>query len=129
MPSPGLQSIGPRLPIIITVVGALAATFFIGTVIGQGEFIQIYLLFFVIAALVAVFGMGSKYWMLIPIAFSFNLPAIPFRGRAFELPEIAIAVCSVIFVCRYAINSRGVTIFRHPHAPVILYTAWAAVVF
>jgi hypothetical protein len=114
---------------IIVTIGALAATFFIGAAIGQGEFIQIYLLFFGIAALVAVFGMGSKYWMLIPIAFSFNLPAIPFRGRAFELPEIAVGVCSIIFACRYAINSRGVTIFRRPHAGVILYALWAGLIF
>jgi O-antigen ligase len=114
---------------IIVTIGALAATFFIGAAIGQGEFIQIYLLFFGVAALVAVFGMGSRYWMLIPIAFSFNLPAIPFRGRAFELPEIAIAVCSVIFVCRYAISSRGITIFRWSHAAVIMYAVWAGIIF
>lgn len=110
-------------------VGALVATCFIGTAIGNGEYMQIYLLFFTVAALVAVFGMGSKYWMLIPFAFSFNLPAIPFRGRAFELPEIAAAVCGIIFVCRYAINTRGVTIFRWPHAGVILYALWAGIIF
>src|ERR1700726_839349 len=100
MPAPrSFHSIGPRLPMIIVTIGALAATFFIGAAIGQGDLFQIYLLFFGVAALVAVFGMGSRYWMLIPIAFSFNLPAIPFRGRAFELPEITIAVCSIIFVC------------------------------
>jgi O-antigen ligase len=114
---------------IIFAVIALAATFFIGAAIGHGEFIQIYLLFFAIAALIAVFGMGSRYWMLIPISFSLNLPAIPFRGRAFELPELTITACSIIFACRYAINTRGVTIFRWPHASVILYTIWAAFIF
>src|ERR1700730_6910389 len=122
-----LYSIGARLPLIVCGLIALILATLVGAAIGQGEFIEVYLLFFVIAALVAVFGMGSKYWMLIPIAFSFNLPAIPFHGRAFELPEIAIAVCSVVFACRYAINSRGVTIFRGTHAGVILYAFWAGV--
>src|SRR5438552_13391153 len=99
-PSSPLQTIGIRLPLIVTRVGALAATFFIGAAIGRGEFTQIYLVFFAIAALVAVFGMGSNYWLLIPISFLFNLPTIPFRGRAFELPEIVVAVCSIIFACR-----------------------------
>jgi hypothetical protein len=108
---------------------ALAATLVLGAAIGQGQFIEIYLAFFLLAALAAVFGMGSKYWMLIPIAFSFNLPTIPFHGRAFELPEIAIALCSVVFACRYALNSRGVTIFRWSNAPVILYSLWAAIIF
>jgi hypothetical protein len=126
---PDLRSIAPRLPMFVVTFCALAATLLIGAAIGRGEFIQIYLIFFVISALVAVFAMGSKYWMLIPIAFSFNLPAIPFRGRAFELPEIAIAVCCIIFACRYAIASRNITIFRWSHAAVILYTVWAGVIF
>jgi hypothetical protein len=125
----GLQPLGPRLPLILTTVVGLAGTFFIGVAIGQGEFIQVYLLLFAIAALTAIFTMGSKYWLLIPIAFSFNLPAIPFGGRAFELPEITIVLCAVVFAFRYALHTRGVTLFRWSHAAVILYTAWAAFVF
>jgi hypothetical protein len=129
MRSTNFQSITPRLPLILTTIGALTATFFIGAAIGQSKFIQIYLLFFGLAGLVAVLGMGSKYWMLIPIAFSFSLPAIPFRGRAFELPELTIVACSIIFACRYAINPRGITFFRRAHAGIILYTAWAGIIF
>src|SRR3981189_2985495 len=92
----GPQSLGPRLPLILTMVVGLAGTLFIGVAVGQGEFIQIYLLLFAIAAITAVFTMGSKYWLLIPIAFSFNLPAIPFGGRAFELPEIVIVLCTLV---------------------------------
>jgi hypothetical protein len=114
---------------LVVTVGALVATFFIGAAVGQGELIQIYLIFCLIAGLAVVFGMGSKYWMLIPISFSFNLPAIPFRGRAFELPELAVAACSVIFACRYAIRASGITIFRWSHAAVILYALWAALIF
>src|SRR5437868_5979395 len=129
MASANFHTIGARLPLIITTAVALLATVILGAAIGQGEFMEIYLLFFAVAALVAVFGLGSKYWMLIPISFSFNLPAIPFHGRAFELPELAIAACSIIFACRYAINSRGITIFRMSHTSVILYTLWAGVIF
>jgi O-antigen ligase len=125
----GLQSLGPRLPLILTTVVGLAATFFIGAAIGEGAFIQIYLLLFAIAALTAVFTMGSKYWLLIPIAFSFNLPAIPFGGRAFELPEIVIVLCTIVFACRYALSQRGVTLFRWSHVGVLLYSAWAGIIF
>jgi O-antigen ligase len=125
----GLQSLGPRLPLILTTVVGLAGTFFIGAAIGQGEFIQVYLLLFAIAALTAIFTLGSKYWLLIPIAFSFNLPAIPFGGRAFELPEITIVLCAVVFAFRYALHTRGVTLFRWSHTGLLLYSGWAAIIF
>src|SRR5437867_3466411 len=119
------HAIGPRLPLIITVVAALTATLGIGAAIGQGEFTRIYILFFGIAGAITVLSMGSKYWMLIPVSFSFDLPAIPFyHGRAFELPELVIILCTVVFACRYALNPRGVTVFRKQHAGIILYSAW-----
>src|SRR5438046_9912337 len=103
----GFQSIVTRLPLILTTLGALAGMLLIGTTIGQGEFIKIYLMLFAIASLAAVFMLGSKYWLLIPIAFSFNLPAIPFGGRAFELPSLAILGCVISFLCRFATNPSG----------------------
>src|SRR5438067_204210 len=106
------HSIAPRLPFILLTFGALAGMVFVGAAIGQGEFIQIYMLLFAIVALVAIFALGEKYWLLIPIAFSFNLPAIPFAGRAFELPELIIVLCTVVFACRYAMRPRGVVVFR-----------------
>lgn len=124
-----LQSIAPRLPLVLTTVGALAAMLIIGSAIGQGQFIYVYLLLFAVAALAGIFALGSKYWLLIPIAFSFDLPAIPFGGRAFELPEVAIVLCTIVFASRYALRPRGVFLFRPEHAGVLLYSAWAGVVF
>jgi hypothetical protein len=124
-----IQSIAPRLPLGVTIVGALAGMFLVGAAIGQGEFVQVYLLLFALAAVAGVLALGSKYWFLIPIAFSFNLPAIPFGGRAFELPELAILLCTVVFACRYALHSRSVFLFRPAHAGVILYSVWAGIIF
>ena len=123
------RAILPRLPVILTMALALGGTLFIGAAIGQGQLVQVYLLFFAIGGLTAVLTLGSKYWLLIPISFSFDLPAIPFGGRAFELPEVAIVVCTIVFACRYAINSRGVFLFRPAHAGVMLYAAWAGLIF
>jgi len=125
----GLQSIIPRLSLIFTTLGALAGTLLVGAAIGQGEFVQVYLLLFALTALAGVLALGSKYWLLIPIAFSFNLPAIPFGGRAFELPEIAILLCTSVFACRYALHKGNLFLFRPAHAGVILYTVWAGIIF
>lgn len=128
-PSDSFQSISPRLPLILATLVGLVLTFFIGAAIGQSEFIEVYLLFFCLGAGLAVLALRSKYWMLIPIAFSLSLPAIPFFRRAFELPEVAIMLCAVLFACRYALNPRGVSLFRLPHVGVMLYSAWAGVIF
>jgi hypothetical protein len=125
----GFQSIAPRVPLILTVCGALAAMFLVGAAIGQGEFAQVYLLLIAAAGLGIILALGSKYWLLIPIAFSLNLPVIPFGGRAFELPELAIGLCTVVFLCRFAMRPRGMVVFRGAHAGVLLYSAWAALIF
>ncbi len=125
----GLQSIIPRLPLVFTTVGAFVGMLLVGSVIGQGEFNQVYVLLFALAGAAAVLAFGSKYWLLIPIAFSFDLPAIPFGGRAFELPEIAILLCTIVFACRYALRPGGAFLFRPAHAGVILYTVWAGIIF
>jgi O-Antigen ligase len=124
-----IQSILPRLPLIITTAAMLVGALLIGEFIGKGEFMPVYLVVFGSAALAAVLAMGSKYWLLIPIAFSFNLPAIPLGGRAFELPELAIIACTAVFICRAALNPHGITLFRSAHLGVILYAAWAAIIF
>lgn len=105
------------------------ATCFIGVAIGSGNYIDVYLIFFAFAAFATALAMGDKYWLLIPISFSFNVPAIPFGGRAFELPELAIMLCTVVFACRYAMRSRGIAFFRPTHVAILLYTAWTFFIF
>lgn len=125
----GFRSIASRVPLVLTVFGALAAICFVGAAIGQGQFIYLYLLLCALAGLTVILALGSKYWLLIPIAFSLNLPVIPFGGRAFELPELAIGLCAIMFAARYALYPRDVFVFRPAHSGVMLYTAWAAVIF
>lgn len=117
------------MPVILTTLLALIATLLIGSAIGHGQFIQVYLLLFILATAGTVLTLGSKYWLLIPISFSFNLPAIPVGGRAFELPELTIIGCSVVFALRYVLQRRAARIFRPAHAGVLLYAAWAFLIF
>src|SRR4051812_2079249 len=123
------NSLALRLPLVVTTAMGLIGALLIGAAIGQGEFSQIYVGFFAGAAITTVFLLGSKYWLLIPIAFSLGIPAIPFRGRAFELAEVTTVLCGVVFICRFAILGRGLSVFRWSHASILLYTSWAAIVF
>src|SRR4030088_3233884 len=95
--APSLETIGPRLPAILAMVAGLVLTLVIGVAIGESDFIEVYLVFFTIGTIVSVLALGPRYWMLIPIAFSFNIPAIPFFQRAFDLSELAILLCAVVF--------------------------------
>jgi hypothetical protein len=127
-PNSGFQSIAPRLPLLLTILGALAGMFFVGAAIGQGEFVQIYLLLFTLLALGGIFALGSRYWLLIPFSLSFSAPVIPLGGRAVELPELAIVVCAVLFVVRLSLKAQKLHLFRSDHVPFLMYAAWAALI-
>lgn len=124
-----IQTITSRLPIILAVLFALGLALLIGSAVGSGDFLRVYLLLFVLAGAGVILALGPRYWLLIPVAFSFDLPAIPFGGRAFEFPEVAIVLCTVVCVFRYALSARGFTVFRSSHLAVLLYTAWAGLIF
>ncbi len=118
-----------RFHIIVTVVVALLAAAFLGISAGEGDFFSIYLAFFGAAFVALVLALGDKYWLIIPFAFTSQLPAIPIKERLLELPELASALCSVVFLARYAVRRQALNIFRREHAAVLVYVAWVMMVF
>ena len=118
-----------RLHLIIATIGSLLAAAAFGVALGEGDFYTIYatLLGVGVAALMMV--LGDKYWLVIPFAYSCDLPAIPIKGKLVELTEITALVCSLTFFVRYALRKQTLTLFRPIHFPVLLYFAWAAFIF
>ncbi len=57
------DTIGPRLPVIIAILAGLALTLLIGIAIGESDFIQVYLVFFTVGAVVAILALGPRYWI------------------------------------------------------------------
>ncbi len=118
-----------RFHIIVTVVIALAAAAIFGAAAGEGEFFNIYLGVFIAGFIALMLALGDKYWLVIPFAFTSQLPAVPIKGRLLELPEITAVLCSFVFLIRYAVKRQTLSIFRRPHSPVLLYVGWVALVF
>jgi hypothetical protein len=76
-----------------------------------------------------VLALGAKYWLIIPFAFTSQLPAIPIKGRLLEFPEITAVLCTAVFLVRYAVKRQAFTLFRKQHAPFLLYVGWVALIF
>lgn len=118
-----------RFHIIVTVVIALAGAAIFGAAAGEGEFFNIYVAIFGAAFVALMLALGDKYWMVIPFAFTSQLPAVPIKGRLLELPEITAVLCSMVFLLRYAVKRQTLSIFRRQHAWILLYVGWVALVF
>jgi hypothetical protein len=118
-----------RLHIIVALIVALVASVIFGLSAGEGEFLPVYLGVFLIAIGALMTQLGSRFWMLIPLAFASQLPAVPVQGRLLELPEILTLLCFGFMLIRFALKQQKIAIFRTSHAPILLYTAWAIVVF
>ena len=118
-----------RPHLIVVPVAMLFLFVFVALGIGHGEFFNVGVIVGGLLAGALALVLGRNYWLLIPLAFSAELPAIPLEGRLVELAEAAIVVCSVIFVARLALRQQRFTMFRMSHAPVIMFTAWAMFIF
>ena len=118
-----------RYPIILVILGGLIGAVAFGSWVGSGDFKKVGLIIAGMATAVAVMQLGSKYWLLIPFAFTFQLQAIPIGFRTVKLPEIVICVCVATFIARYALKLQPFTLFRSSHVPVMLYIGWAALIF
>jgi hypothetical protein len=118
-----------RFHIIVTVIVALLAAAVFGSAAGEGDFYSVYLGIFIASFVAIVLALGDKYWLLIPISFTTELPAIPIKGRLLELPEVAAVLCSATFLVRYAVKRQTFTLFRAQHAPFLLYTGWVILIF
>ena len=118
-----------RPHLIVAPVAMLFLFVFVALGIGHGEFFNVGVIVGGLLAGALALVMGRHYWLLIPLAFSAELPAIPLEGRLVELAEAAIVVCTVIFIARLALRQQRFTMFRMSHAPVIMFTAWAVFIF
>lgn len=118
-----------RFHIIVTVVVALLGAAFLGISAGEGDFFGIYATLFGAAFVALMIALGDKYWMVIPFAFTSQLPAIPIKNRLLELPEITAVLCSFVFLLRYAVKRQTLHVFRREHALILLYTGWVVMVF
>ena len=118
-----------RFHIIVTVVIALVGAAIFGAAAGGGEFFDIYVGLFVAGFIAVMLALGDKYWMVIPFAFTSQLPAIPIKGRMLDLPEIVAVLASSVFLLRYAVKRQTFSFFRMQHAPFLLYTGWAVFIF
>ena len=124
-----LTRIVSRFHIIVTVVVALLAAGIFGAAAGEGDFYFVYLGIFIAGFIALVLALGDKYWMIIPFAFTSQLPALPIKGRLLEFPEITATLCTVVFLVRYTVKRQAFTLFRKQHTPILLYVGWVMLIF
>ena len=114
--------------IVGTLVGLVMAVF-MGSAVGTADFglVSSVLGIGIFGAVFLAFG--KNYWMLIPLSLGASFPAVPFLGRAIEFPELVIASCAVVFAARVATRKERLVVFRSVNVPVLLFIAWAGMVF
>ena len=118
-----------RPHLLVAPVAMLGLSVFVALAIGHGEFSTVGSIVGGLLAIAFALVLGRNYWLLIPFAFSAELPAIPMQGKLVELGEAAIVICTVIFIVRFALRQQRMTVFRMSHAPVLMFTAWAVFIF
>lgn len=118
-----------RLHLLVAMLVALVLTVILAVSAGTGDMSEVATVMMALGCIALVLMLGDKYWMLIPFAFSSQLPAFPIRGRFLELPEIVAVLCTLTFMVRYAVKRQTFTLFRKQHAPFLLYTGWVAFIF
>jgi len=96
-----------------------------GSKIGSGSYQQPMMVVAVLFGLGIGLWMGEKVWLLVPVAFLFNIGTIPVGGRTIELSELACAGVAFIALLRFATRSQPLRIFRSLALGVVLYFLWA----
>ena len=127
--NPLLSKIVSRFHIIVASLVALGGAAIFGIAAGSGDFFNIYIGLFVCGFIAIMLALGDKFWLVVPFAFTSQLPAIPIKGRLLELPEITAVLGTAVFLVRYAVKRQTLSIFRREHVPILLYTAWVVMVF
>jgi len=108
----------------------LAAAVIVGSAIGNQDFAKVSMIVGAGIGVSVMLLLGNNYWMLIPFSLgATKLPTLPFGGRALELPELAIAACSVMFFLRLASRKEKLIVWRSANIPILLFMAWVGVVF
>ncbi len=118
-----------RPHLFVAPIALLMLAVFVALAVGHGDFSMVGIVVGGLMVVGLTLMLGRNYWLLIPLAFSSQLPAIPVQGRLVELAEATIAVCAVVFVIRFALRQQSFTLFRPSHAPVLMYTLWAMFIF
>jgi hypothetical protein len=118
-----------RLHLFIAVIVSLAAAGSLGIAMGEGDFFTTYLVLIGLAVAAVMVMLGQYYWLFIPLAHLTDLPTIPIKNRAIELPELTAAVCTAVFIIRYFLRKQSFTLFRAVHIPVLLYAGWTAFIY
>lgn len=102
----------------------------IGSAVGNQDFQKLAMILGPAVVVSVLLALGKNYWMLIPFSLgATRLPAVPLGGRSVELPELAIAACSVMFLLRIATRKEKVNLWRPLNIPILLFMIWVAVVF
>ena len=118
---------------IVWLVGlliGLAASVTVGSAVAHQDFSRVVVIMGAGLGTALMLLLGNKYWMLIPFSLgATRLPTVPFAGRSVELPELAIAACSVMFFLRLASRKETLIFWRPASLPIILFIAWVGVVF
>jgi hypothetical protein len=118
-----------RPHLLIAPLVLLFAALTVALAIGRGDVFTVAWIVGGLALVGATLMLGRNYWLLIPLAFTADLPAIPIAGRAVEFGELVGAACSVTFLARYALRLQPFTLFRKSHVPVLLYAGWVMFIF
>ena len=118
-----------RLHLLVAMLVALVLTVILAVSAGSGDMSEVAMVMMALGCIALVLMLGDKYWMLIPFAFSSQLPAFPIRGRLLELPEIVAVLCSLALLVRCAVKRQKFSLFRKQHAPFLLYVGWVAFIF
>jgi len=108
----------------------LALALIIGSAIGHQDFSKVIMIVGAGMGISVMLFLGNHYWLLIPFSLAASrLPTIPLGGRAVELPELAIALCSIMFFLRLATRKEKLIIWRPANIPILLFMAWVGMVF
>lgn len=108
----------------------LGMAVFVGSAIGNQDLQVVVLLLGVLATVGFFLFIGNNYWFAIPLSISVaDLPIAPIVGRAVELPEFAIAACTMAYIIRVATRKDKLQVFTPLNTPILLYVAWALFIF
>lgn len=115
---------------VIGLLLGLGVAVVVGSAVGNQDFHRLATIVGGGALVGTMLALGKHYWMLIPFSLgATRLPAVPLGGRAIELPELAVAACSLMFLLRIATRKEKLKIWQPLHIPILLFTTWVALVF
>jgi O-antigen ligase len=112
----------------VLLIGFILALY-LGVSVSDGDYFPVLVLLIVISGLAWVLVAESSYWVVLPLAFSLSLPALPFGGKSFEIPELVSAACFAVFLARLAMGKQNFNPLRIEYLFVTAYVAWVAYIY